>query len=184
MLVEVNRLLFLLLLVFRPQVPPLHNLVLRLLVLLLMMLKTAPRVLFPPKKPLPAATFSSVAIEHGPKFGHNIMLPEPRIKVHFVASDDARASVLSEYEGWQDSLVATGFSYVEEDSLVSRTDEEAAIDLTTLLKELFNGNETLQKSPLYIFAESYEGKFAVTLGPSALKAIEAGELKLQLGGIS
>ncbi|KAJ4847127.1 hypothetical protein Tsubulata_047395, partial [Turnera subulata] len=83
-----------------------------------------------------------------------------------------------------DSPVATGFSYVEEDSLVIRTDEEAAIDLTTLLKELFNGNETLQKSPLYIFAESYGGKFAVTLGLSALKAIEAGELKLQLGGVA
>ncbi|KAJ4836715.1 hypothetical protein Tsubulata_031909 [Turnera subulata] len=39
-------------------------------------------------------------------------------------------------------------------------------------------------SPLYIFAESYGGKFAATLGLSALKAIEAGELKLQLGGVA
>lgn len=61
---------------------------------------------------------------------------------------------------------------------------EAAADLTTLLKELFNGNGSLQNtSPLYIFAESYGGKFAVTLGVSALQAIEKGELKLQLGGI-
>ncbi|KAJ6362643.1 hypothetical protein OIU78_002947 [Salix suchowensis] len=37
---------------------------------------------------------------------------------------------------------------------------------------------------LYIFAESYGGKFAATLGVSALKAIEAGELKLQLGGVA
>jgi serine carboxypeptidase 1 len=78
--------------------------------------------------------------------------------------------------------VATGFSYVEDKSLVVKTDKEAATDLTTLLKKLFNGNEKLQKSPLYIFAESYGGKFAVTLAVSALKAIEAGELKLQLGG--
>ena len=78
--------------------------------------------------------------------------------------------------------MATGFSYVEDESLVVTTVDEAATDLTTLLKELFNGNETLQKSPLYIVAESYGGKFAVTLGLSALKAIEAGELKLQLGG--
>ncbi|WJZ93726.1 hypothetical protein VitviT2T_012647 [Vitis vinifera] len=83
-----------------------------------------------------------------------------------------------------DSPVATGFSYVEDESLVVTTDDEAATDLTTLLKELFNGNETLQKSPLYIVAESYGGKFAVTLGLSALKAIEAGELKLQLGGVA
>ncbi|KAG6769734.1 hypothetical protein POTOM_025395 [Populus tomentosa] len=83
-----------------------------------------------------------------------------------------------------DSPVATGFSYVEDEVLVVSSDEEAAADLTALLKELFNGKETLQKSPLYIFAESYGGKFAATLGVSALKAIEAGELKLQLGGVA
>ncbi|KAF7148790.1 hypothetical protein RHSIM_Rhsim03G0086100 [Rhododendron simsii] len=83
-----------------------------------------------------------------------------------------------------DSPVATGFSYVEDENLVVKTDEEAATDLTTLLKALFNNNETLQKSPLFIVAESYGGKFAVTLGLSALRAIEAGELKLQLGGVA
>ncbi|XP_028115870.1 serine carboxypeptidase-like 51 [Camellia sinensis] len=80
-----------------------------------------------------------------------------------------------------DSPVGTGFSYVEDESLAVKTDEAAAIDLTAMLKALFNGNETLQKSPLFIIAESYGGKFAVTLGLSALKAIEAEELKLQLG---
>ncbi|TXG58392.1 hypothetical protein EZV62_016221 [Acer yangbiense] len=83
-----------------------------------------------------------------------------------------------------DSPVGTGFSYVEDESLVVKTDEDAATDLTTLLKMIFNGNENLQKSPLYIFAESYGGKFAVTLGLSALKAIQAGQLKLQLGGVA
>ncbi|CAK9178847.1 unnamed protein product [Ilex paraguariensis] len=81
-----------------------------------------------------------------------------------------------------DSPVGTGFSYVEDEKLAVKTDEESATDLTTMLKFLFNNDESLQKSPLYIFAESYGGKFAVTLGVSALKAIEAGELKLQLGG--
>ncbi|KAK3406254.1 hypothetical protein EUGRSUZ_K02421 [Eucalyptus grandis] len=80
--------------------------------------------------------------------------------------------------------VATGFSYVDDESLVAKTDYEAAADLTTLLIELFNGNETLQKSPLYIFAESYGGKFASALGLTALEAIEAGKLKAQLGGVA
>ncbi|WCJ34422.1 serine carboxypeptidase-like 51 [Euphorbia peplus] len=85
-----------------------------------------------------------------------------------------------------DSPVSTGFSYVENGnkSLLVKTDYESATDLTTLLKEVFNGDDKLQKSPLYIFAESYGGKFAVTLGITALKAIEAGELKLQLGGVA
>lgn len=63
-----------------------------------------------------------------------------------------------------------------------KTDAENADDLTTLLMEVFNRNETLQQSPLYIVAESYGGKFAVTLGLAATEAIEAGKLKLQLGG--
>jgi len=64
-----------------------------------------------------------------------------------------------------------------------KTDEEAATDLTTLLRKIFNRNERLRKSPLYLVAESYGGKYAVTLALSVLKAIEAGKLKLKLGGI-
>ena len=71
---------------------------------------------------------------------------------------------------------------MEDKKVLVKTDEEAAADLTTLLIEIFNRNESLQKSPLYIVAESYGGKFAVTLGLSALKAIESGKLKLKLGG--
>lgn len=83
-----------------------------------------------------------------------------------------------------DSPVGTGYSYVEDLSLFVKTDEEAATDLTTLLITLFNTNGKLQKSPLYIVAESYGGKFAVTLGLSALNAIKAGKLKLKLGGVA
>lgn len=84
----------------------------------------------------------------------------------------------------QDNPVGTGYSFVEDSNwnLFVKTDLEAATDLTALLEGLFNKNEQLQKSPLYIVAESYGGKFAVTLGLSALKASEAGKLKLKLGG--
>ncbi|RWR93841.1 serine carboxypeptidase-like protein 51 [Cinnamomum micranthum f. kanehirae] len=82
-----------------------------------------------------------------------------------------------------DNPVGTGFSYVEDERLVVRTDEEAATDLTTLLKEIFNKDKRLQTSPLFIVGESYGGKFAVTLGVSVLKAIRNRELKLTLGGV-
>lgn len=82
----------------------------------------------------------------------------------------------------KDNPVGTGYSYVEDKNMVVKSDEEAGDDLTTLLKEIFNKNEKLQKSPLYVVAESYGGKFAVTLGLSAHKAIIAGQLKLKLGG--
>ncbi|KAL6566886.1 Serine carboxypeptidase-like 51 [Orobanche minor] len=80
-----------------------------------------------------------------------------------------------------DNPVGTGYSYVEDTKLLVKSDDEAAADLTTLLIEIFNRDESLQKSPLYIVAESYGGKYAVTLGLSALRAIEAEKLKLKLG---
>ncbi|THU54118.1 hypothetical protein C4D60_Mb10t21640 [Musa balbisiana] len=81
-----------------------------------------------------------------------------------------------------DNPVGTGYSFVEDESLFVKTDWEAATDLTTLLKKLYDEDESRQTSPLFIVAESYGGKFAVTAGLSILKAIEAGELKLKLGG--
>ncbi|XP_030505023.1 serine carboxypeptidase-like 51 [Cannabis sativa] len=79
-------------------------------------------------------------------------------------------------------IVGTGYSFVEDTKLFVKNDLEVADDFTTLLKKLFNGDETLQKSPLFIVAESYGGKFDVTFALSALKAIEAGKLKLKFGG--
>uniref|UniRef100_A0A9I9CK27 Carboxypeptidase n=1 Tax=Cucumis melo TaxID=3656 RepID=A0A9I9CK27_CUCME len=81
----------------------------------------------------------------------------------------------------KDNPVGTGYSFVEDTNSLVKSDLEAATDLTTLLQAIFNRDQTLQKSPLYIVAESYGGKYAVTLGLSALKAIEAGRLKLTLG---
>ncbi|XP_021729852.1 serine carboxypeptidase-like 51 [Chenopodium quinoa] len=83
-----------------------------------------------------------------------------------------------------DNPVGTGFSYVEDKKLVVKSDEEAGEDLTRLLKEIFNKNVKLQKSPLFIVAESYGGKFAVALGLAAHKAILSGQLNLKLGGIA
>ncbi|KAJ8424799.1 hypothetical protein Cgig2_018691 [Carnegiea gigantea] len=87
-------------------------------------------------------------------------------------------------QGGPDNPVGTGFSFVENEELLVKSDEEAGADLTILLMTLFNKNERLQKSPLYIVAESYGGKYAVTLGLAAHKAILSGQLKLTLGGIA
>ncbi|KDP43940.1 hypothetical protein JCGZ_05407 [Jatropha curcas] len=83
-----------------------------------------------------------------------------------------------------DNPVGTGFSFVEDLNLLVKSDREAATDLTVLLQKIFNRNKSLQESPLYIVAESYGGKFAVTLALSALKSIEQGKLKLKLGDLS
>ncbi|CAA7399046.1 unnamed protein product [Spirodela intermedia] len=83
-----------------------------------------------------------------------------------------------------DNPVGTGYSFVEDEKALVKTDEQAGADLTFLLKELFNRNPQLQRSPLYIVAESYGGKYAVSLALSAINAIQSGQLKLQLGGVA
>ena len=84
----------------------------------------------------------------------------------------------------QDNPVGTGFSYVEggNKSLLARSDAKAASDLTALLVKLYSDNKKLQGSPLYIVAESYGGKFAVTTALAALEAIRQGQLSAKLGG--
>ncbi|KAF7098227.1 hypothetical protein CFC21_099981 [Triticum aestivum] len=85
-----------------------------------------------------------------------------------------------------DNPVGTGFSFVEggNQRLMARTDAEAAGDLTALLIELYRHKTRLQGSPLYIVAESYGGKFAVTTALAALKAIRQGRLHAKLGGVA
>ncbi|RLN03190.1 serine carboxypeptidase-like 51 isoform X1 [Panicum miliaceum] len=86
----------------------------------------------------------------------------------------------------QDNPVGTGFSYVEggDESLMVRTDAEAARDLVTLLCALYRDNPRLRTSPLYIVAESYGGKFAVTTALAALRAIDQGRLRANLAGVA
>ncbi|KAE9620590.1 hypothetical protein Lal_00019670 [Lupinus albus] len=83
-----------------------------------------------------------------------------------------------------DNPVGTGYSFVEEDGLFVKTDVQAATDLTTLLIKIFNRDKKLQKSPLFIMAESYGGKYAVTLALSVFKAIKEKRLNLILGGVA
>lgn len=54
----------------------------------------------------------------------------------------------------QDNPVGVGYSFVEDETLYVKNDEEAARDLTTLLISIFNKDESLQKSLLYIMGES------------------------------
>nr|CAB3495706.1 unnamed protein product [Digitaria exilis] len=83
-----------------------------------------------------------------------------------------------------DNPVGVGYSYVEDDSLLVKTDWEQAADATTLLKALVKELPTLQSSPLFLVAESYGGKYAATLGASVARAIRSGKLKINLAGVA
>ena len=51
------------------------------------------------------------------------------------------------------------------------------------MRIFIDSDDNFQKSHFFIVAESYGGKFVVTLGLSVIKAIHKGKLKLKLGGI-
>lgn len=75
---------------------------------------------------------------------------------------------------------------MEDEDLLVRSDHQAAADLATLLKHIFNGGgggkEGGNTTTLFLVAESYGGKFAATLGLSVVDAIQNGDLNLRLGG--
>lgn len=88
-------------------------------------------------------------------------------------------------DGEQDNPVGVGYSYADDPSALVTTDWQAATDATELLRALAAKEiPTLQSSPLFLVAESYGGKYAATLGVSLARAIRAGDLKLNLGGVA
>ncbi|TVU08736.1 hypothetical protein EJB05_42148 [Eragrostis curvula] len=82
-----------------------------------------------------------------------------------------------------DSPVGVGYSYVEDPSALAKTDAQAAMDVTELIKALVKEIPTLQSSPLHIVGESYGGKLAAMIGVSVARSIRAGTLNLTLGGV-
>lgn len=62
-----------------------------------------------------------------------------------------------------DSPVGSGFSYVTNESLLVKTDEELIDDLTVCLKTFYEKRPDFIDIPLYVFGESYGGKVAISL---------------------
>ncbi|KAG6506694.1 hypothetical protein ZIOFF_032021 [Zingiber officinale] len=91
------------------------------------------------------------------------------------------SSSINEMGITQENPVGTGFSFVEEESLLEKSDWEAAANLTALLKKLYHGNAAMQRrtKPSSLW-QSYCGRFAVTTALSVLHAIRARQLKLKL----
>lgn len=80
--------------------------------------------------------------------------------------------------------VGTGFSYVDKPSLLPTNNTQVSSDLLQFLVEFVKLRPDLSKRPLFIFSESYGGKFASELGVMVHKAIAAGSLDLSFGGVA
>lgn len=80
-------------------------------------------------------------------------------------------------------MLSPGFSYVDEPSLLATNNTQIATDLLQCLKEIIRLRPDLSKRSFFIFSESYGGKYASELGVLIHKAIKAGSLDLNFGGI-
>ncbi|KAG0565938.1 hypothetical protein KC19_7G025000 [Ceratodon purpureus] len=80
--------------------------------------------------------------------------------------------------------VGTGFSYVNDPSLLPTNNSQVSSDLLQFLVEFVKLRPDLSKRPLFIFSESYGGKFASELGVMVHKAVAAGSLDLNFGGVA
>lgn len=82
-----------------------------------------------------------------------------------------------------DNPVGTGFSYVEDASLLTTNNAEIADDLLTFTKEFYRLNPEFKTTPLHIYAESYGGKMAPEFAYVLDKAIKNGEIDIKLESV-
>ncbi|XP_039251046.2 retinoid-inducible serine carboxypeptidase-like [Styela clava] len=82
-----------------------------------------------------------------------------------------------------DQPVGVGYSYVTDNNAYATDFNQAGLDLVTLLHGFYSEKPELQNNPLYIFCQSYGGKFAVAAANHIIKEIEGGTLNINFGGI-
>lgn len=82
-----------------------------------------------------------------------------------------------------DNPVGTGFSYVDDFSLLTKSNAEIADDLLAFMKEFYKRNPEFTGTPLHIYAESYGGKMAPEFAYVLAKAIDLGEIDANLQSV-
>ncbi|GIY65291.1 retinoid-inducible serine carboxypeptidase [Caerostris extrusa] len=83
-----------------------------------------------------------------------------------------------------DNPVGTGFSYVTNNSAFARDNKQIAQDLTTTLYSVLDTVPEFQKTPLYIFSESYGGKMTVDFAVALIQAIKNKNITCNFKGIA
>lgn len=83
-----------------------------------------------------------------------------------------------------DNPVGTGFSYVTNKSALARDNKQIAQDLTVALSSILDTVPEFQKTPLYIFSESYGGKMTVDFALALTNAIKNKNITCNFKGIA
>ncbi|XP_071988478.1 retinoid-inducible serine carboxypeptidase, partial [Engystomops pustulosus] len=83
-----------------------------------------------------------------------------------------------------DNPVGTGYSYTTERGAFAKDVDTVASDMLVLLRAFFSSKPEFQKTPFYIFSESYGGKMAAAIALALHQAITAGRIRCTLGGVA
>ncbi|KAI5633232.1 serine carboxypeptidase domain-containing protein [Phthorimaea operculella] len=83
-----------------------------------------------------------------------------------------------------DNPVGTGFSYVDNPSLLTTTNDEIALDFVNLMRGFYSKHPEFEGVPLYIFGQSYGGKMAVDMAIRMKEAEANGTISSNLRGIA
>ncbi|XP_022124612.2 retinoid-inducible serine carboxypeptidase [Pieris rapae] len=83
-----------------------------------------------------------------------------------------------------DNPVGTGFSYVDDLSLLTTTNDEIAQDFVKVMQGFYTKHPEFETVPLYIYGQSYGGKMAVDMGIRMREAELNGSIKSNLRGIA
>ncbi|XP_073822407.1 retinoid-inducible serine carboxypeptidase-like isoform X2 [Musca autumnalis] len=83
-----------------------------------------------------------------------------------------------------DSPLGSGFSYVDNMTLLPSTNNEIAQDLLAFMKEFYKLHREFEDVPLHIFTQSYGGKMAPEFALELYYAVERGELRSNLKSVN
>ncbi|CAF4848862.1 unnamed protein product [Pieris macdunnoughi] len=83
-----------------------------------------------------------------------------------------------------DNPVGTGFSYVDDLSLLTTNNDEIAQDFVKLMQGFYTNHPEFETVPLYIYGQSYGGKMAVDMGIRMREAEQSGTIRSNLRGIA
>lgn len=83
-----------------------------------------------------------------------------------------------------DSPVGTGFSYVDDLSLLTTNVTQISADFVNFMIGLTARYPIIKTLPLHIFSESYGGKMNIAIAQAVLQAMDAGVLSLNFKGVA
>lgn len=82
-----------------------------------------------------------------------------------------------------DNPVGSGFSFVDNLSLLTTNNKQIADDLISFMRIFLTKHPEFQTVPLYIFSESYGGKMAAEFALELHRSIESGSIRSNLKAV-